>query len=447
MTSHADVVVIGAGPAGAASAMLLARQGFEVAVLDRHAFPRPKPCGDCLSPEAGRVLDRLGLLDHVRAESPAALAGWRIFAPSGEAFTGTFARAANGDPRAATAIALDRARLDAVLVSAAERAGARVLSGVTVASPILDPHGAVIGVAGRTSDGRPAEFRARLVIGADGLRSVLARRLGLLRRPPRLRKLSLTAHVTGLPPAATVPGLGPLGEMHLARGACLGAAPVHLPSGPGRTPQEVTWNLTLVVGERSARDVAANPLAFFRRTLDAFPAFRERARRIRFLDHRVGGRYGPRSRTLLASGPFDWPTRRVVADGAALVGDAAGYFDPFTGQGIYQALASTEILAQVAGAALRAGDTSATRLEPYARRHRALVAPARRLQRIIDVVVTRPTLAELAVGRLRLATRAADALVSAAGDLHRPRDLLSPALFLDLLTGSPRPEVSHDHRR
>src|SRR5690606_11921911 len=89
---------------------------------------------------------------------------------------------------------------------------------------------------------------------------------------------------------------------------------------------------------------------------------------------------------LLASGPFDFPVRRVVADGCALVGDAAGYFDPFTGQGIYQAIASAELLAQEAAAALRAGDVSAARLEAYARRRRALLRGARTVQRAIDEV-------------------------------------------------------------
>src|SRR5690606_24508281 len=99
-----------------------------------------------------------------------------------------------------------------------------------------------------------------------------------------------------------------------------------------------------------------------------------------------------------------WPTRAVVVDGAALVGDAAGYFDPFTGQGIYQALAGAELLADAAAAALHVGAPSAARLQTYARRHHALITPARRLQRFIDAVVTRPALAELAFRRLRRAT-------------------------------------------
>ena len=121
MRTHFDAVIVGAGPAGSATALLLARAGHEVLLLDRRDFPRAKPCGDCLSPEAARVLDRLGLLADVLAARPARLRGWRIISPAGHAFGATFAFAANGDPRVETAISLRREILDAVLLAGAWR--------------------------------------------------------------------------------------------------------------------------------------------------------------------------------------------------------------------------------------------------------------------------------------------------------------------------------------
>src|SRR5262249_59909371 len=87
---RADVVVVGAGPAGAATAILLAEHGLDVVVLERGSVPRPKICGEYLSPEAGRVLDRLGVLKVVDAAGAAAIHGMRITAPDGTVVTGRY---------------------------------------------------------------------------------------------------------------------------------------------------------------------------------------------------------------------------------------------------------------------------------------------------------------------------------------------------------------------
>lgn len=415
-----DAIVVGAGPAGSTTALLLARAGHEVVLLDRQTFPRPKPCGDCLSPEATRVLDRLALLESVEAEQPARLEGWRIFSPGGWSFFGGFAGASAGDPGVATAIALPRERLDRRLVEGARGEGAVLLTPFHAIDLLRDRGDRVTGVRGRGPDGAPMELRARCVIGADGLRSVVARRLGLLRRAPRLRKVSLTAHLRG------VTGLGAIGEMHLIAGACAGFAPVGAPDRGGAPA-----NVTLVVeADRFGREVAGGADRFFRAMLRRFP--------------RLAGRLdaaAPAGR-LLASGPFDSPTRDVVVDGAALVGDAAGYYDPFTGQGIYQALAGAEILAEEIDAALRAGDVSALRLRRYARRRAALLRGARRLQRAIESVLSRPVVADAVIRRLARVPAAAEALIAATGDLRPARTLLSPGLILALLFAPTLPEVS-----
>jgi 2-polyprenyl-6-methoxyphenol hydroxylase-like FAD-dependent oxidoreductase len=401
----ADVAIVGGGPAGSVTALLLARAGFDVVVLDRRRMPRRKPCGDCLSAQAARLLDRLGLLGPVLDLRPARLSGWRIVAPAGHRFESRFADLCDGDLRVASALALPRERLDTALLAAAAAAGARVLACHIVRR---DADGVL---RGRGEAGRNVRVRCRLAIGADGLRSVLARSLGAPARAPQQRKISLTAHASG------VRGGSDMGEMHLAAHACLGIAPV--------TADGSLHNVTLVVAADSAgRAIARGADAFFRSALARFPEVGHRLDAIEI--------HGP----LLASGPFDFPVRRVVADGCALVGDAAGYFDPFTGQGIYQAIASAELLAHEASAALHAGDVSAARLARYARRRRALLRGTRIMQRGIDRVLARPALANGAIRRLANRPAVADALVAVTGDLRPATTLASPALLFRFLAPS-----------
>jgi 2-polyprenyl-6-methoxyphenol hydroxylase-like FAD-dependent oxidoreductase len=235
--SSAEVIVVGAGPAGAAAALLLARTGRDVLIVDRAEFPRPKPCGDCLSIGASALLERLGVLHRITAGPHATLRGWQIVAPNGSAFEAAFDDCA---------IAAERSVLDAVLVDAALAAGAR-LERFAVTDVERDARGHVCGV--RSRDGVRT---ARLTVGADGLRSIVAQRLGALPRHGSLRKLSLTFH-------ARVDGVGSVGEMHVGDGVCVGIAPV---AGGERC------NLTVVAdSDRFGRAVADDPRAFARAVL------------------------------------------------------------------------------------------------------------------------------------------------------------------------------------
>jgi flavin-dependent dehydrogenase len=137
---------------------------------------------------------------------------------------------------------------------------------------------------------------------------------------------------------------------------------------------------------------------------------------------------------VLATGPFDWPTRGAVIDGAAVVGDAAGYYDPFTGQGIYRALRGAALLAETADAALRAGDLSSEALAPYEQARRSAFAPGTRLQRLIEVFISRPRLLGAMAERFRRSPELADALVAVVGDLQPVRSLWAPRTLARLLT-------------
>ncbi len=400
----ADAIVVGAGPAGATTALRLARAGVRVLLLDRAAFPRSKPCGDCLSAAATDLLRELGLLDRVLDAGAATLEGWRIFAPDGTMAVGRF----HDSP----SLALERRRLDAVLLDAAREAGAGFHQAHV--TDLVRTDGRVRGVVVRLPDGPTRRLTAPLVIGADGLRSVVARRLGRVRRPPRLRKVSLTAH---FPARDTLR----CGEMHILADACIGYAP----SGSD------TRNLTVVVGADSAL-ARRGPAAVLRDHLGAAPGLESR------LEDALAPAVELGDDEILASGPFDWPSRGPVAHGAALVGDAAGYYDPFTGQGIHQGMAAGVLLADAVASVLADSPTLSEpdldrALRQYARRKRRLTRPVRRFQWAVEQAISRPWLADRAVDRLARAPAAARRVVEVAGDLRRPRSLLSPAVALSFL--------------
>src|SRR5207302_5616319 len=190
-----DVIVVGAGPAGAASAILLAERGFDVLVLDRAAFPRPKLCGEYLSPEAARVLDRLGVLKRLEGGGAVRLSGMTITAPDGTRLAGSYPCAGRWRGYRDHALAVRRIVLDRVLADRLRETAADFLEGRRVTDVIVDG-GAVVGVEVADGAGRPQSIRARLVIAADGRNSVVAHRLGLV-RPHPLRRVALMTYASG----------------------------------------------------------------------------------------------------------------------------------------------------------------------------------------------------------------------------------------------------------
>lgn len=389
----ADVAVVGAGPAGSSLALRLARAGADVALLDARSFPRSKPCGDCLSPGATPLLRELGVLPDLQGRGPGRLTGWRVRSPGGTWFAGRFDPGRGRGPPAG--LSLPRRELDAELLTAARRAGARHLRR-TRAVGLLREEGRARGVRIRDGRGRERGLRARFVAGADGLRSTVARELGDV-RTGRRRRIALVRRVRA--------PRGPrrTGELRLGRDGVLGLAP----AGGNR------YNLTLVVPRSAAPAVSRSRQEYFRRRVRGYGLgpWADAA--------------GPLSEIEI-TGPFELEPERLTSPGALLVGDAAGYFDPLTGQGIYRALATSRMAAPAILRSLADPAAEPAALRRYRGEARRMLSAGRRVQRWVDAAVTRPgvidRLARLFAARPGLPSL----LFEVTGDRLPARALLRP---------------------
>jgi menaquinone-9 beta-reductase len=378
-----DVLVVGAGPGGSSLATFLARTGLSVTAVDRAGFPRDKACSEYMSPETVRILSRVGVVEALERAGAAMPRGTAVTAARGARLHGVFERASR-PPFRPMGLALSRSLLDNELVAAARGAGAQVLERTTVEELLYD-EGAVAGALVRDATGQRHGIRARLTVGADGLRSVVARRIG--RRSYGFpRRVAFVAHMSG------VRDTGPYAELHVRRAGYVGINPI----GHDRT------NVALVVPARSAGRAGGRVKQFFSEMLAEFPPVADR----------LAGAIVVRP--ILATGPFAAWSGRVIAPGAALVGDAADFFDPFTGEGIYSALRGAELLAETAIEALSIpGQLTPDRLTSYSHRRR----------RVFDRAVAR-------LGRRR---GMADTLIGVTGDFVPAHEVLNPVFLARML--------------
>ena len=197
----ADVIVVGAGPAGASAALRLAQAGLDVLVLEKARFPREKVCGDGLTPRAVKALTGMGI--------PMAPAdGWRP--TKGVRLVAGRARLEVDWPELSSypgyGLVRGREAFDEILARHAQKAGADLREGMTVTGPLLDERtGRIAGVTARPADhdpgpgDRPAaarRFRARLVVAADGNSSRLSVSMGLRRRADRPLAVAVRTYYT-----------------------------------------------------------------------------------------------------------------------------------------------------------------------------------------------------------------------------------------------------------
>lgn len=318
-----DVVIAGGGPAGSAAAIALGGTGLNVLIVDKSQFPRNKACGEYVSAGAVEQLRTLGL-ESMLAPAAVPLDGIRL--------NGNGVRVELRFSKAGWAV--PRLRLDDELLRLAISRGATFMQ-ARVEDVREEAPGSLLAV--RDPSGETRGVRARFVIGADGAQSVVARKCRLSVAPRGEQRFALGGHYGGLR------DLDRFVEMFVEGSSYFAVNPFDAAHA----------NIMVIVRE--------NDLGSRKNDVDQF--IRERARALsgdaaRFAEARLEGKR-------VAVGPLAHCTRGVTAGNVLLAGDAAGFIDPFTGQGVYLALRGGIAAARAIAAAVASPSSARAAIENY----------------------------------------------------------------------------------
>lgn len=335
-----DVIVVGAGPAGATAAAALAQKGYDVLLIDRHQFPRDKTCGDAVPAGAIELLWRLGMREKIAKAVERGelypLEGMLLVSPRGHELHAKF----NHGKLGSDSYVAPRIYFDALIQEHAVASGAEFCQAQAKA-PLVE-NGKVVGMQVQ-ANGRTHDLRARLVIGADGVTSIVARNL----RPKDEqhkndhRAVALRAYIDD------IEELPKEVEFYLYKDILPGYAWI-FPIGKNRA--NVGLGMRLDHFRKRKYNLEQMLQDFLER-----PEIKKRLLR--------GGQLRD-----IATWQLNFGSQKHmqhVFDGAILVGDAAGFINPLTGGGIHNGLVSAELAAQVADKALTANDVSRSKMQVY----------------------------------------------------------------------------------
>lgn len=400
LTTRFDVAIAGAGPAGSSLALRMAREGFRVALIEPQHFPRFKACGEFMSPECLPMLDDLGVREPVVELGARRIRGMRLFGHATNV-SGSYGPLGHALAPFDHGYAVRRERFDHVLLDAALRTGGvELFDGARASGVLRDEDGRAVGLRAARRDGPPLELRATFTIGADGVRSRVAEDLGVRRAIPWLDKLALTTRFRGVP-------WGDHAEVHLFDGGFFACSPVD----GGLLSLNLVVERQRYLASRSTRE------EFLDAHLRAHPALGERVLR------------GERVDPIRGLGSLACRTTAQAFDGAALVGDACGYVDPVTGEGIFFALRGAEHLARSLSTALHARRSDRASLADYVRGRKRDIEPRAAFGVLLQRGLRHPRVVRTALRWLAAQPDRMDMLVALTGDYVPMSELLRPSVW------------------
>ena len=313
--NNADVVVIGGGPAGCSTAIGLSRLGYNVVLCDQAKFPRDKVCGEFISPAADPILDRLGILSRIETLTPKRLKGVSISSYEGKEFAIDYPLQSKLAERP-TSLSVSRYELDSLFIEEAKRVGVEVREQCKVTEFLFEDN-CIFGTRGWDENKTSFSIHAPLVIDAGGRNSLSLKKFRLKKEPVGGGKIAMAAHWQGAQISDDYC------YMHISHPGYTGIS---------RVSEDIA-NVVLVVDLNSIR--GQKPDSFYR-----YAVMKNRLRQ-RILQN---AEYTEPVRVVESLG---FSAKPIPCGGLLAVGDAMGFIDPFTGEGIYLSLRSSEIAVAV----------------------------------------------------------------------------------------------------
>ncbi len=399
-----DVIVIGGGPAGCSVALDLSRRGYDVVLCDQAKFPRDKVCGEFISPGADPILEQLGVLSSIEALSPKRLKGVAISSyESAELEIDYPVSTETG--LSLTSLSVPRYQLDALFLKQVQSTGVKVFEQYKVTDFIFN-EGYVVGIKGWDETKTSFSLNGKLVVDAGGRNAVSLRKFNLKRKPKGNSRIAFSAHWQGvrLPQDYCY--------MHVSHPGYTGISSV----GNGRA------NVVLVVAD-SALDGEKSE-AFYHRML------MKNSRRTKMLEG------GERVEPVRSVESLAFAVKPVPCGGLVLVGDATGFIDPFTGEGIYLSLRSSQLAGEVIHSGFQNSNFSRNFLSVYDERRKQEFGGKFLLSRILQGLIYNRVLCDRVMKSLSDNQVLAETLVGVIGDILPAKKVVSLKFLLQLLVGA-----------
>ena len=404
MNNICDMIIVGGGPGGATAALYGERLGLKVLLLDKQYFPRDKICGDALSGKSIVYLRELGLIEKIEA-SPQAFVDSIIFSSPNEKVV-TIKLVPTAQHGITSGYVCRRLVFDDLLFQAA-KAKVETIEGFAV-HDLIREDGMVKGIRGRAKGGSEQELFAKVVIGADGANSVVARKTGLYEHDLDHVLVATRAYYRG------VSGLGTAIELHYVKPVLPGYFWI-FPLEDGLANVGIGM-VKSVLKKRKIQLKDAHIAA------TEAPFFRERFRNAELLGDIKGWNL-----------PSGSKRRTIHGDGFMLIGDAASLIDPFTGEGIGNAMASGKIAAQVVAELSKGSDFSARALSIYDQRLWKNLGGELKLGYNLQRTARFHPLVNLVVHRAAKRPEVADWISQMIAGQVSKRELLRPGTYVKLL--------------
>lgn len=400
-----DAVVVGAGPAGCTFASYLGRQGYKVLLVDKAEFPRDKICGDAVSGKSLGILRDFGLDKEVEKKPHSNIYGVTFSSPNGTVIEIPFADVSS--PKS-PGYCCRRIVLDKLLLDNAKKY-AEVWEEFEVTG-LMKEWGKITGIRGRQGNAKKEiEVPARLVVGCDGVYSVVAREAGVPEVSDEHKCVAARAYYKG------VQGLTKNIEIHFVDSVLPGYLWV-FPLDNGLA------NVGVGMLSSDVRKTKANVVSRMEEALAKNDLFKDRFKNAKKASETKGWTLN-----------FGSKPRKMFGNGFLLCGDAASLIDPFTGEGMGNAMMSGKIAAEVSSSALKEKNVSEKKLEDYEKRLMKAIGPELQTSYRMQKMGRYRFLLNLVIKKAAGSQKIKETIAGMIAEPEKEKEFTNPLFYIKLL--------------